>query len=312
VTAAEFEELVAPLVERLRGPTLRALRDARLTPNGIDEVLLIGGATRMPVVRRMASELFGRPPLDSVDPDQAVALGAAVQAALVADDAAVDDLVMTDVCPHTLGVEIVKEFGARQVEGYFMPVLHRNTTIPVSREEIVHTVEDGQREVLVKVYQGEGRRVEDNLFLGELVVRDLPPGPRGQELCLRFTYDLNGLLEVEAYVPATGKKHSTVLRNHARDLSDAEVRASQERMQALKFYPREDLENQRLLAFANAALKEVDRFGRDDLEGVIDHFEASLHLNEREVFAFAKEQLLVKLSALGLPYRAPRDGDDAG
>ncbi len=309
VSASEFEEIVAPLVERLRGPTLRALRDADLSPERIGEVLLIGGATRMPVVRRMASELFGRPPRDSVDPDHAVALGAAVQAALVADDRAVDDLVMTDVCPHTLGVEVVKEFGSRQAQGYFLPVLHRNTTVPVSREEIVNTIHDGQTEVIVKVYQGEARKVEENLFLGELAVTDIPRGPAGQEVCLRFTYDLNGLLEVEAFVPATEKKFRTVLRHNAKSLSDAEVAASLRRMQQLKFYPREDLENQRLLAFSSAALKELDRFRRQDLEQKVDMYETSLHLNERGVFDHARQELLRALSALGLPYQEGSDAD---
>jgi len=302
ISAAQFDELVAPLMERMRAPTLRALRDAELAPNAIDEVLLIGGATRMPVVRLMASELFGRPPRDAVDPDHAVALGASVQAALVADDKAVDDLVMTDVCPHTLGVEIVKEFGSRSVDGYFMPVLHRNTTIPVSREESVHTIADGQTELHIKVYQGEGRRVEENLYLGDLDVKGLPREKRGLEVCIRFTYDLNGLLEVEAFVPLSKQKFVTVLKSKTKNLSKAEVEASLKRMQALKYYPREDLENQRLLTFANAALKEIDRFHRAELESCIDQYEQGLHLNERELFDHVREQLVMKLSSLDIPY----------
>ena len=302
VTAAEFEELVAPLIKRMRGPTIRALRDAELTPEGIDEVLLIGGATRMPVVVLMTSELFKRSPLNAVDPDQAVALGACVQAALVADDKAVDDLVMTDVCPHTLGVEIVKELGPRTVDGYFLPVLHRNTTIPVSREEYVNTVQDGQTELLIKVYQGEGRRVEDNLYLGELQVKGLPHAKRGLEVCLRFTYDLNGLLEVEAIVPSSKQKFTTVLQSKTKNLSKKEVAASLKRMQKLKFYPREDLENQRLLTFANAALKEIDRYRRGELEACIDQYERGLHMNDRDLFAEVRKQLMIALSALDVPY----------
>ncbi len=309
VTEAEFEKIVEPLVARLRAPILRSLRDARLTPSDIDEVLLIGGATRMPLVRKLSLELFERAPQDSIDPDRAVALGAAVQAALVADDKAVDDLVMTDVCPHTLGVEIVKEFGSRQTDGYFMPVLHRNTTIPVSREESVSTVLDGQTEVLVRIYQGEGRRVEENLFLGELKVSGLPKGPRGQEVCLRFTYDLSGLLEVEAFVPSTKQKFATVLRHHAKSLSDSEVAASVRRMQELKFYPREDLENQRLLNFASAAVKELDQWRRSELEEAVDYYEACLHGADREAFNTVRQALLIKLSELGLPYAVGGEDD---
>ena len=310
VGAPEFAELVEPLMTRLRNPTLRALRDADLVPEAVDEVLLIGGATRMPILRLMASELFGRPPLDSIDPDQAVALGAAVQAALVADDRAVDDLVMTDVCPHTLGVEISKEFGNRRRAGYFTPVLHRNTTIPVSREETLYTVEDRQTAVCLRVFQGEARRVEDNLYLGELMVTGLPPEPAGLEFCVRFTYDLNALLEVEAYVPSTQKKFSIVLRQHASHLSDDEVKAAHSKMQSLKFYPREDLENQRLLAFAAAAVGEIDPFRREQLESLVDTFEHSLHANDKALFEHARKELLIALSSLGMPYRDSGEGSE--
>lgn len=309
VSEALFAELVEPLMGRLRAPTLRALRDASLTPAKIDEVLLIGGATRMPLVRGMAMEMFERVPKDSVDPDLAVALGAAVQAALVADDKAVDDLVMTDVCPHTLGVEIVKEFGQRQADGYFLPVLHRNTTIPVSREQSVSTVVDGQTELLVRVYQGEGRRVEENLLLGELSVKGIPRGPKGQEVCIRFTYDLNGLLEVEAFVPSTNEKFVTVLQHNAKSLTKSEIAASVRRMQELKFYPREDLENQRLLNFASAAVKELDRFHRAELEQAVDYYEASMNHEDREMFDHARGELLRTLSALDLPYSEGADGN---
>jgi len=307
VGAAEFEELVAPLLARLRRPTLRALRDSSLTPGQIDQVLLVGGATRMPVIRRLATEIFARSPRADVHPDEAVALGASIQSALVADDAAVDDIVLTDVCPHTLGVEIVKELGSRTVDGYFMPVVHRNTTIPVSREKSVYTVHDGQTRLGLQIFQGESRRIDDNLLLGELTITGLPPGPSGVEVILRFTYDLNGLLEVEAIVPSTGKRHTVVIKLAVSTLSDAEIEKAVERMQALKFYPRENQGNQRLLAFASAALKEVDPRRRDDLEGAVDRYEAWFQDNDLEQFDAARQALIMTLSAVGLPYA----GDDA-
>ncbi len=310
IGAAEFEELVSPLMERLRAPTLRALRDANLTPNKVDEVLLIGGATRMPLVRRLAHEIFAKPPLNDVHPDQAVALGAAVQAALVADDQAVDDLVMTDVCPHTLGVAITKEFGNRLVEGYFMPVIHRNTTIPVSCEEIVATLYDGQQQLTLNIYQGEGRRVEENLLLGNLEVTGIPAGKKGQAVCVRFTYDLNGLLEVEAYIPATGRKQQVAIRHGDKKMSRRDVKSALKRMQNLKFYPREDLGNQHLIAFGAACLKEIDPYRRQQLEQALDLFEAALHGNDRQQFQASKDALLTTLSALGLPYSGEIESED--
>ncbi len=310
--AAEFEELCEPLLERLRRPVLRALRDADLSPERVDQVLLVGGASRMPVVRRLVTELFGRPPRHEIDPDQAVALGAAVQAALVADDAAVEDLVATDVCPHTLGVEISKEMGTRVVHGYYFPILHRNTTIPVSTEESVYTMHDNQEIISVRVYQGEGRRVEDNTYLGELEVPDLPAHKSGLEVCLRFTYDQSGLLEVEAFVPSTGKKTSTIFRHHAKALGDGELKAAAKRMQGLKFYPREDLGHQRLLRYAERCLPELARFQREQLEEHVDAFDRALHHSSPESFEDARRSLLNSLSALGLAFDGAEESEEPG
>lgn len=308
VSAAEFAEASAPLLERLARPTRRALRDANLLPGAVDEVILVGGATRTRAVVDLVRELFDRAPSQSetggapVHPDHAVALGAAVQAALVADDAAVDDLVMTDVCPHTLGVEIVKELAKQHVDGYFMPVIHRGTTIPVSREESVATLHDGQREMLVKVYQGEARRTEDNTLLGQLTVKGLPEREAGLQVVLRFTYDLNGLLEVEALVPEGNIRVSTVLHLASAHMSEAEVRAALAKMQELKVYPREKLENQRLLNFASAALQELHIHARQDLEAALDEYEAWLGQNDAARFEDARRRLLITLSRLDVPY----------
>jgi molecular chaperone HscC len=302
IEAARFAELAQPLLERIRRPALRALADARLGPTQIDEVILVGGATRMPLVQQLAAELFERVPRHEVHPDEAVALGAAIQAALVADDRAVEDLVMTDVCPQTLGVEVTKEFGTQRIGGYFLPVLHRNTTIPVSREESVYTLDDGQRELSVRVYQGESRNVKNNVLLGELKVSDLPPAPRGLHVVLRYTYDLNGLLEVEAIVPSTGRRCQLLIVPTATTMSEDELRAATEKLARLKLYPREKLENQRLLAFATAALRELDPERRQALERVLDFYEQNYLGNDAEAFAAARTLLIAALREVGAPY----------
>jgi molecular chaperone HscC len=279
----------------------RALRDARAAADDISEVILVGGATRLEVVRRFVEDFFGVPAQSRYNPDEVVALGAAVQAALLADDAAVDDMVMTDVCPFTLGVEIVKDFGRREMAGYFLPVIHRNTTIPVSKEEIVHTLRPNQRRIEVLVYQGESRKVKDNLLLGTLEVTGIPPGPAGQPVHLRFTYDLNGILEVEAYVPESGQKFHTVLAQHAAGLSKKEVESAVARMQELKFYPRDDLQNRHLVLFAERVIGEVNPHQREELEQALDSFEASLESGDKDVFESARQGLLITLSQLGFP-----------
>src|SRR5262249_32816784 len=155
-----------------------------------------GGATRMPAVVDVVTGLLGKSPHSRLNPDEVVALGAAVQAGLIARDESVQDLVVTDVAPFTLGTSVSKQFGLEHRPGYFLPIINRNTTIPVSRVERVVTVSPNQTEVTVEIYQGESRRVEDNLLLGQFTVKGIPRGPAGQPVDIRFTYDLNGVLEV--------------------------------------------------------------------------------------------------------------------
>ncbi len=177
ITREGYEARVQPLLARLRAPIERAIRDSRLSPNEIDHLVLAGGATRMPMIRRMAAQLFERLPVATVDPDQVVALGAAVQAGLVAQDAALADRVMTDVAPFTLGVETVKgRNGKTLLGGIFLPLIERNTVIPARRSTTLSTIGDYQRRITLKVFQGEGRLVRDNIYLGELDV----PVPRGR------------------------------------------------------------------------------------------------------------------------------------
>ncbi len=225
-----------------------------------------------------------------------------MQAALLQEDRAVDDMVMTDVCPHTLGVEIAKQFGAQRTYGYFEPIIHRNTTIPVSKESTFYTLEPNQFNVRLKVFQGESRKVKDNLPLGELSVDGLPPGPAGTEFVVRFTYDTNGILEVEAFVPSTGKKYSTVLTQPQSSLTEQEIAEAVKRMQAVKFYPRDELENQRLLRYCERLVGEVSPMHREQLESAIDVLESAMSSGDREFFDRAREGLLIVLSHLGYSF----------
>jgi len=308
VTRASFRKDVALLLERLHGPIGKALGDGRTAAEEVDEVILVGGATRMPAVIEAVRECFGREPTCTFDPDEVVALGAAVQGALIAADAAVEDMVMTDVCPHTLGVEISKTFGGHREEGFFSPLIHRNTTIPVSREGVYSTVNDCQTEMTLRIYQGESRRVEDNLYLGELQVTGIPLGPAGQKVVTRFTYDLNGILEVDAFVPGSRRIFQTVLANKSCGLSPAEIREAVERMRAVKFYPRDELVNVRLVRFCERAVGEVSLEDRRELEAALDHFEHAMSSGNREVFQEAREHLLAVLAQAGIDYSDEPEG----
>ena len=302
LTGDNFAAVCKPLFERLKKPIGKALRDGKIAPDQIDEVILVGGSTRMTALQDFVKEYFEQEPQFSFDPDQVVALGAAVQAALIVDDKAVDDMVMTDVCPFTLGVEIAKQFGNRIDGGYFQPVIHRNTTIPVSKEEVFHTIAPNQQEVQLRVFQGEARKIDDNLDLGELTIDGIPPGPAGQEIQVRFTYDLNGILEVEAIISQTGKRFSLVLTQHAASLTESEVAEAVDRMQNLKFYPRDDLENKKLLLFCERMVGEMSPMDRETLESAIDAFISGMESGDEETFERMKKGLFITLSALGIEY----------
>jgi molecular chaperone HscC len=302
ISREDYTKLVQPLVERLKAPVAKALRDGRSMPDDIDDVILVGGATRMPVVHDFVRAFFSKEPLCKFNPDEVVALGAAVQAALIADDQAVDDLVMTDVCPFTLGVDTSKAFGPEYKSGYFTPIIHRNTTIPVSKEQVFSTISPNQREVIVAVYQGEHRRVEQNLKIGELTVTGIPPGPAGKQVCIRFTYDLNGILEVEAYLPESGNKFRAVLTHNVHGLSEKDLEDAVRKLQSLKYYPREDMEMQRLLRYCERLVGEVSPYQRPQLESAIDSFESALGSGDKEAVEFAQSGLLQTLSMLGYEF----------
>jgi len=251
VTEGLLDRVAAPLLQRLRIPVERALRDADFRAEDLDQIVLAGGATRMAIVRRLVARMFGRPPVCELNPDEVVALGAAVQAGLKMKDAALDEVVMTDVSPYSMGIEISRGgSGTPTTEGHFDPIIERNTPVPVSRVGTYYPVTDHQRKLLLNVYQGEARMVRDNIHLGRLEL-NLPPGTRDQlGVDIRFTYDVNGLLEVEARVLRTGALRSLVIESNPGILSPGEIAARFKALSALKVHPREQMANRALLARA--------------------------------------------------------------
>lgn len=308
VDAATFAKAMKPLLERIAGPTAKAIRDAEYSVDQIDDVILVGGATRMPVLREYVQDYLKKIPLTEHDPDQVVALGAAIQSALIANDRAVDDMVMTDVCPFTLGVDSARELGSQIKSGYFVPIIHRNTTIPVSHEQTFSTLYANQSQVDITVYQGEHRKVENNTKLGELIVKDIPPGPAGKQISIRFTYDLSGILEVEAYLTDGGKKFRSVMTQHTSDMSPEQIEEATERLQKLKYYPREDMNNQRLLRYGERVVGEVGPYQRQELEEALDSFEVAMASTDREMVEGARATLQQVLSLLG--FQAPASDQD--
>ncbi|MGB9614079.1 MAG: molecular chaperone DnaK [Fervidobacterium sp.] len=215
LTRAMFESLTRDLVEKTREPVERALNDAKLTPQDIDEIILVGGMTRVPMVQKFIKDIFGKEPNKSVNPDEAVAIGAAIQAAILAgtEGAKDKDVVLVDVTPLTLGVEVKG--------GLLEPIIPRNTTIPVKKSKVFTTAEDGQTSVEVRVYQGERAMARDNIFLGSFQLVGIPPAPRGvPQIEVTFDIDSDGIVHVSAKDLGTGKEQSMVVTGRHQLSSD--------------------------------------------------------------------------------------------
>ena len=299
VSAAEFEAQAAGLIERLRDPVLRSLRESDTRVDLLSEIVLVGGATRMPVVRKAVTRMFSRFPNASVHPDHAVGLGAAVQAALLAKDAALDEIRLSDVCPFSLGVDTTERDARGALHGgLFSPVIERNTPIPASRISYFRTLADNQREVQFGIYQGEAREVRNNIKLGEISV-PVPPRPAGMVgVECRFSYDSSGLLEVDVHVPETGMTRNLVILDEVDAMTDRDVAQRRELLAALKYHPREEAANAALLARAARCYEsfigaERERIGHGTLE-----FQAALERQDPRGIRIAHDQLSGLLDTL--------------
>lgn len=270
-----FKSATANLLVRIRAPIERAMRDAGVSPAEIDDVVLVGGSTRLSVFRSMISKLFGRLPRTDVDPDLTVVHGAAIQAGLVAKDESLDDVVLTDVCPFSLGIATVGD-DMRPSERVFSPILERNSVVPVSRVQQYFTVSDSQDRIIVSVYQGESRWISNNLFLGSLEV-PVPANDAGKEsISVRFSYDVNGLLEVDVQVDSTGQTHATVIENRPGSLSAKEKTLSADRLRKLKVLPHDRAEVRALTARADRIFASLLGAEREQLGLLMGEFEQVL------------------------------------
>ena len=251
ITETRFAELCQPLLARIRAPIERAMRDAKLAPDALEEIILVGGASRMPMVPRLIARMFGRLPLRHINPDQVIALGAAVVAGMKARHENFKEIVLTDVCPYTLGVGVSEtDAQGRQIDGIFSPIIERNSTVPVSKVQSYSPIVDFQTQLNLKIFQGESPRVVNNVALGELQVA-LPKLKASENAVdVRFTYDVNGLLQVEALVKSSNKRYELVIQQNPGLLSDAEIRARLTELSALKVHPREAQANTALIARA--------------------------------------------------------------
>ncbi len=294
-----FAKLSEGLVQRMRTPLERAMRDARLQPTQLDEIVLVGGASRMPLVARLVSRMFGRLPLRHVNPDQAIALGACVAAGLKARDTRLDEVILTDVCPYTLGTKVSRwDENGKEQQGFFAPVIHRNSTVPVSREQVFQPMRDNQTKLTLEVYQGENPLVERNIKLGELEI-PLPPKRSVAEnaMNVRFTYDINGVLQVEAMLIATQQRYELVLEQNPGVLTPGEIRTRLESLENIKIHPRNKQENVAVMARAERLYEEYV-VARSQLQQWIAHFRSILESQDDQLIREHRRQFGEALDTL--------------
>jgi len=268
ISRADFERLIDPLVERCRKPVENAMKDAKLSPSDIDEIVLVGGSTRVPLVVELVKKMFnGKEPHKGVNPDEVVSIGAAIQGGIIAGD--VKDVLLLDVTPLSLGIE---------TEGAVMTnLIDRNTTIPVTKSETFSTAADNQSAVTVRVFQGERPMANDNRLLDQFDLTGLPPAPRGvPQVEVTFDIDVNGILSVSAKDKASGKEHKVEIKQSS-GLSDDEI----ERMQKdAESHAEEDKQKKELALAKNQAshlIRETEKLLKEHEDKLDDGAKAGIN-----------------------------------
>ncbi len=293
VNEQKYEAQCSKLFDRIKVPLKQSLNDAGISISDLDKVVLIGGATKLNMIRKFVAKMFRIMPDCSINPDETVALGAAIQGAMKERNQAVKELILTDVCPFTLGTEVTidREDGSKEA-GHYHPIIERNTVIPASRTDTFYTSYDNQKKIRVDVLQGESRFAKNNLYLGEILV-NVPADKAGREgIDVTYTYDINSLLEVQVRVLSTGEVKKQVFKNQSVDMSDEEIAKRFEELAFLKIHPRDQEEN-RLLLFKGERLYE-ESIGNDRaiIEMNIRDFEAVLDTRDNTLIKEARKKFM--------------------
>ena len=286
-----YEEELQELFDKIRGPIKRSLSDSGLKLNQISKVVLIGGGTKLSLVRKFVGKLFRSMPDTSINPDEAVALGAAVQAAMKERNEDIKEVVLTDVCPFTLGTEVVVDREDGRTEGgHFCPIIERNTVIPASRTERLYTAHDNQTQIRVNILQGESRFAVNNVSLGKLFI-DVPKAKAGEEAVdVTYTYDVNSILEIIVKVVSNSKEVRQVIRDQENNMTDEEVEERLKELSYLKIHPRDKEENKLLLLKGERLYEESIGQDRLLIEQALRKFEVALDSQDNTKINKAKEE----------------------
>lgn len=318
LTRAKLEELVSELLDRLAGPVEKALKDAKLSTKDIDEIVMVGGMTRMPAVVEKVKSIFGKDPMQGVNPDEVVAVGAAIQGGVLQGD--VKDVLLLDVTPLTLGIETMG--------GVRTPLINRNTTIPTSKSEVFSTASDNQPQVEIHVLQGEREFARDNKSLGRFILDGIAPAPRGvPQIEVTFNLDANGILNVTAKDKGTGKEQSITIQNSGnmskedieKAQKEAELHAEEDKKKRDSIDAKNHLENA-IYQAEKMPSEFKDKISDEDKEAIKSAVEeAKKVLNDegadKDAYENAAKELSEKIMPIGAKMyqqtadEAPKDGD---
>ncbi|MFT2722016.1 molecular chaperone DnaK [Deinococcus sp. A31D244] len=315
LSRAKFEEITGDLLRRVRKPVEQALADAKLDASKIDEVILVGGSTRIPAVKRIVQDIIGKTPNESVNPDEAVALGAAVQAGIIQGDSSLGDIVLVDVTPLTMGVEVKG--------GMIAPMITRNTTVPAKKTEIYTTAENNQPGVEINVLQGERPMAADNKSLGRFKLEGIPPMRAGQaQIEVTFDIDANGILHVTAKEKTSGKESSIRIENTTtldkgdveRMVQEAEQNAAADKQRREKVEKRNNLDSLRVQATSQIEENEgAAQAAKDKLKAAADEAEEAIRSDDDARIDTAQKALEEELRAFmtAAQGQGQAQGDDA-
>lgn len=247
ISRKDLVTICADLFEKMGKPVKRVLMDGKISTDMIDDIVLVGGSCKMPIVRQYLEHILQRKDIETMNPDHMIALGVGVSAGIKERDEEIKDMVLTDICPFSLGVNVINETNPDKKLTSF--IIERNSPLPISKEQIYVNSQDGQTLMRIGIYQGEAMYVEDNILLGEIKMNIPPRSKHTVECRVRFTYDINGVLEVNAFIPMTNEEKQMVIVNKELNMSKTQIEEKLKEFAQIKIDPAQDEENHYLMAW---------------------------------------------------------------